>query len=230
VRTSQRDVPASQNAVSLLPGIFDLLLAGRFGFEPMRMQPLNLVYFVGLVVYVTIRGVFGGRTKKNEKVVSRVDVSDRALVAAVFLGSMVLPMLYLFSPWLRFADYRLPAFVNWSGAVVMVIALWLFWRAHVDLGLNWSITLEMRKNHELIVHGVYRRIRHPMYAAIFLFAVAQALLLQNWLAGWAGFASFWLLYLVRMPREEKMMCDFFGEPYRAYMKRTGRLVPRLDKS
>jgi len=27
----------------------------------------------------------------------------------------------------------------------MVIALWLFWRAHVDLGLNWSITLEMRK-------------------------------------------------------------------------------------
>ena len=46
--------------------------------------------------------------------------------------------------------------------------------AHADLGLNWSITLEMRKGHELIVHGVYRRIRHPMYAAIFLFAVAQA--------------------------------------------------------
>jgi protein-S-isoprenylcysteine O-methyltransferase Ste14 len=193
----------------------------------MRIQVWNLVFLIGMIVYVSIRGVFGGRTKRNEKVVSRADTRDRALVAVVFLGSIILPALYLFTPWLGFADYRLPAFIPWCGAVVMVIALWLFWRAHVDLGLNWSITLEMRKGHELIVHGVYRRIRHPMYAAIFLFAVAQALLLQNWLAGWAGFVTFAILYLVRTPREEKMMCEFFGESYRDYMQRTGRLWPRL---
>jgi protein-S-isoprenylcysteine O-methyltransferase Ste14 len=193
----------------------------------MRIQVWNLVFLIGMIVYVSIRGVFGGRTKRNEKVVSRVDTRDRALVAVVFLGSIILPVLYLFTPWLGFADYRLPAFIPWCGAVVMVIALWLFWRAHVDLGLNWSITLEMRKDHELIVHGLYRRIRHPMYAAIFLFAVAQALLLQNWLAGWAGFVTFAILYLVRTPREEKMMCEVFGESYRDYMQRTGRLWPRL---
>jgi protein-S-isoprenylcysteine O-methyltransferase Ste14 len=193
----------------------------------MRIQVWNLVFLIGMIVYVSIRGVFGGRTKRNEKVVSRADARDRVLVAVVFLGSIILPALYLFTPWLGFADYRLPAFIPWCGAVVMVIALWLFWRAHVDLGLNWSITLEMRKDHELIVHGLYRRIRHPMYAAIFLFAVAQALLLQNWLAGWAGFVTFAILYLVRTPREEKMMCEFFGESYRDYMQRTGRLWPRL---
>jgi protein-S-isoprenylcysteine O-methyltransferase Ste14 len=193
----------------------------------MRIQVWNLVFLIGMIVYVSIRGVFGGRTKRNEKVVSRADTRDRALVAVVFLGSIILPALYLFTAWLGFADYHLPAFIPWCGAVVMVIALWLFWRAHVDLGLNWSITLEMRKDHELIVHGLYRRIRHPMYAAIFLFAVAQALLLQNWLAGWAGFVTFAILYLVRTPREEKMMCEFFGESYRDYMQRTGRLWPRL---
>ena len=193
----------------------------------MRIQAWNLIYLVGLIVYIGIRGVFGGRTKRNEKVVSRVDMADRALVALVFVGSIVLPALYLFTPWLAFADYRLPAFIPWCGAVAMVIALWLFWRAHVDLGLNWSITLEMRKGHELIVHGVYRRIRHPMYAAIFLFALAQGFLLQNWLAGWAGFVTVALLYLVRTPREEKMMCEFFGESYRDYMQRTGRLFPQL---
>ena len=159
--------------------------------------------------------------------VSRVDTRDRALVAVVFLGSIILPALYLFTPWLGLADYRLPAFIPWCGAVVMVIALWLFWRAHVDLGLNWSITLEMRKDHELIVHGVYRKIRHPMYAAIFLFAIAQGFLLQNWLAGWGGLVTFALLYLVRTPREEKMMREFFGEPYKDYMERTGRLWPKL---
>jgi protein-S-isoprenylcysteine O-methyltransferase Ste14 len=193
----------------------------------MRIQAWNLVFLIGVIVYVWIRGVFGGRTKRNQKVLSRVDTRDRALVAVVFVGNIIAPALYLFTPWLRFADYRLPAFVPWCGVATMVIALWLFWRAHVDLGLNWSITLEMRKGHELIVHGVYRRIRHPMYAAIFLFAVAQALLLQNWLAGWAGFVTVAILYLVRTPREEKMMCEFFGDQYRDYMQRTGRLWPRF---
>jgi protein-S-isoprenylcysteine O-methyltransferase Ste14 len=193
----------------------------------MRIQAWNLVFLSGVIVYVSIRGVFGGRTKLNQKVLTRVDRRDRTLVAVVFVGNIILPALYLFTPWLAFADYHLPAFIPWCGAVTMVIALWLFWRAHLDLGLNWSITLEMRKGHELIMHGVYRRIRHPMYAAIFLFAVAQALLLQNWLAGWAGFVTVALLYFVRTPREEKMMCEFFGQSYRDYMQRTGRLFPRL---
>jgi protein-S-isoprenylcysteine O-methyltransferase Ste14 len=193
----------------------------------MRIQAWNLVFLIGVIVYVWIRGVFGGRTKRNQKVLSRVDTRDRALLALVVVGNIIAPALYLFTPWLRFADYHLPAFIPWCGAVTMVIALWLFWRAHVDLGLNWSITLEMRKGHELIVHGVYRRVRHPMYAAIFLFAVAQAFLLQNWLAGWAGLVTVAILYFVRTPREEKMMCEFFGESYRNYMQRTGRLWPRL---
>jgi protein-S-isoprenylcysteine O-methyltransferase Ste14 len=125
----------------------------------MRIQIWNLVFLVGFIVYIVIRGVFAGRTKLNQKVVTRVDARDRALVGMVVVGSIILPALYLFTPWLGFADYRLPAFIPWCGAAIMVIPLWLFWRAHVDLGLNWSITLEMRKDHELIVHGVYRRIR-----------------------------------------------------------------------
>lgn len=191
----------------------------------MRSQPWSVIYLAGLALYVAIRGVFGGRTKHNEKVASRVDWRDRALVGAVFIGNIVLPALYLATAWLGFADYGLPKFVPWCGVVVMIAALWLFWRAHVDLGLNWSITLEMRKDHELIERGVYRRVRHPMYAAIFLFAIAQGFLLQNWLAGWGGFVSFAFLYLMRAPREEKMMREFFGAPYHDYMKRTGRLWP-----
>jgi protein-S-isoprenylcysteine O-methyltransferase Ste14 len=120
----------------------------------MRIQAWNLVFLTGVIVYVSIRGVFGGRTKLNQKVLTRVDRRDRTLVAVVFVGNIILPALYLFTPWLAFADYHLPAFIPWCGAVTMVIALWLFWRAHLDLGLNWSITLEMRKGHELIMHGV----------------------------------------------------------------------------
>jgi protein-S-isoprenylcysteine O-methyltransferase Ste14 len=137
--------------------------------------------------------------------------------------------LYLFTPLLDFANYSLPAFVPWCGTAVMLLALWLFWRSHADLGQNWSVTLEVRKGHELVTHGVYRSIRHPMYASIFLWCIAQGLLLENWLAGWSSFVTFTLMYLLRTPREERMMCEYFGQKYRDYMNRTGRLFPRIKR-
>ena len=73
--------------------------------------------------------------------------------------------------------------------------------------------------------GVYRRVRHPMYASIFLWCLAQGLLLANWLAGWCALATFTLLYIVRTPREERMMREAFGADYDAYAARTKRLIP-----
>jgi len=192
----------------------------------MRIQPWNIVFLAGFVAYVVIRGVFERRTRGNEKVARLVDGRDRLLLVVVFVGSLLLPLVYLFTPWLAFADYRLPAPAPWLGTAVLGAALWLFWRSHADLGQNWSVTLEIRKGHELVKDGVYRSIRHPMYAAIWLFGFGQGLLLQNWLAGWSAFVTFALLYFVRTPREERMMCEFFGQEYRDYMRQTGRLFPR----
>ncbi len=194
----------------------------------MLNQPWSIVFLVGFVVYVGIRHVFAQRTKGEEKVERRVDGLEKTLLVIVLLGSLLLPVLYLFTPLLGFADYRLPALVPWAGAAVMVLALWLFWRSHADLGQNWSISLELRRDHRLVKHGVYRTIRHPMYASIWLFGIAQALLLQNWLAGCSALVSFAPLYFLRTPREEQMMCDSFAEEYRQYMEETGRLIPRLS--
>jgi protein-S-isoprenylcysteine O-methyltransferase Ste14 len=52
------------------------------------------------------------------------------------------------------------------------------------------------------------------------------LLLQNVIAGWSGAVAVALIWLVRVPREEKLMLERFGAEYEQYMARTGRLVPR----
>ncbi len=196
----------------------------------MMIQPRNVVFLVGFIAYLGIRHEFGRRTRANEKVVRGMDALEKFLLFNVIAGSLVLPAVYLFSPWLEFADYRQPAFAPWCGTAFMLAALWLFWRSHADLGVNWSVTLELRKDHQLVTHGVYRLIRHPMYASIWLFAIAQALMLPNWLAGWSAFVTFAPLYFLRTPREEQMMCEHFGQAYREYMTQTGRLVPRLRHS
>lgn len=190
-------------------------------------HPSNIVFLVGFVVYLLIRNEFGRRTKVVEREISRVDTAEKLLMGIVFFGNLLIPVLYLFTPFFGFADYRMPVAAQICGGLIIVAALWLFWRSHADLGLNWSMTLQVRKEHQIITHGVYRRIRHPMYASIWLFGIAQALLLPNWFAGFSALVTFAPLYFIRTPREERMMKEFLGIEYRDYMKDTGRIFPRL---
>lgn len=194
------------------------------------LQPANALFFIGLVVQIVIRHHFIQRTKAEKKSVQRIDRTEKILLAAVLPAALLFPPLYCFTPLLSFADYGLPGGIRWTGAVVMVVSLWLFWRSHVDLGQNWSVSLELRQNHQLVSHGVYRSVRHPMYASIWLWGLAQGMMLANWFAGWAVIPAFAAMYLMRTPREEQLMCEAFGDEYREYARRTGRIFPRCSRA
>lgn len=158
---------------------------------------------------------------------SRKGWLEGILLALVGLGSVVLPLVAMVSRALAFADYplRLP---NLAGGILMLgVSLWLFRRAHRDLGANWSVSLEVRHGHTLVTSGVYAHIRHPMYAAFFAQALAQCLLLSNWIAGPAYLAAFTLMFGLRVGPEERMMRDTFGSSYAQYVSRSKRLIPRL---
>jgi protein-S-isoprenylcysteine O-methyltransferase Ste14 len=100
---------------------------------------------------------------------------------------LVLPLVLVATPLLAFADYDLPAWATVVGAAVQLPLLWLFWRSHTDLAGNWSPGLEVREEHGLVTHGIYTHIRHPMYAALWLWALSQPLLLYNWIAAPSAF-------------------------------------------
>ena len=68
-----------------------------------------------------------------------------------------------------------------------------------------------------------------MYSAHLLWAVAQIMILPNWIAGPCFLLLSLPLYLYRMPREEAMLQDMFGEEYTRYIAVTGRLIPKIMK-
>jgi len=123
------------------------------------------------------------------------------------------------------ANYPFQPLLAWLGAVVLVLALLLFFHTHRRLGRFWSVTLEIRRDHGLVTDGIYRFVRHPMYSAYFLWALSQALLLPNWIAGPAGLVGFGTLFAFRVRREERMMLATFGDAYAAYAARTKRIIP-----
>ncbi len=66
-----------------------------------------------------------------------------------------------------------------------------------------------------------------MYLAHIVWALAQILLLQNWIVGPSFLLTSLPLYFVRIPREEQMMLQTFKEEYQEYMNRTGRIFPKI---
>jgi protein-S-isoprenylcysteine O-methyltransferase Ste14 len=185
----------------------------------------KIVWIACVIGWWLIRFPYERKVRKNRIKSTQRDVRERTLLGISLTGLGVIPMFYVFTGIPEFAERPFLPLVAWLGVVPAVGSLWLFWRTHKELGRNWSVSLEVRKKHELITHGVYRYVRHPMYSAFFLWAIAQILLLPNWIAGFSGIVGFGMLYSLRVGREERLMLDAFGEEYRAYMERTARIVP-----
>jgi protein-S-isoprenylcysteine O-methyltransferase Ste14 len=141
--------------------------------------------------------------------------------------AMIIPLVYVFSATLDFANYELPDWFGWVGVVVFIFAILVLWRSHKDLGSNWTMTIGLREDHKLITDGIFKYIRHPMYAAHIFWAMAQILLLHNWFAAYPFLITSVTLYLIRYRSEEKMMIEKFGNEYNQYMAKTGRIFPKI---
>ncbi|MEM1134424.1 MAG: protein-S-isoprenylcysteine O-methyltransferase [Bacteroidota bacterium] len=187
----------------------------------------KLCYMAIMVVTSVIRWPHQKRNKNNQIANDQKSSLEKSLLFAVSLGMMLLPLLYIFSPILVFADYSLPIWAQAMGILLSIPSLWLFYRSHKDLGQNWSVSLEVREGHTLVTAGIYKYVRHPMYTAIWLWVFAQPFLLTNFIAGLSGIITFGLLYFFRVNSEEQMMLKQFGEQYKNYMQQTNRLIPKI---
>jgi protein-S-isoprenylcysteine O-methyltransferase Ste14 len=151
---------------------------------------------------------------------------ERVLVALMGIG-FLLALVWATTPLLSAADYEPHPVAVASGAVAYALGLLLLYRSHRDLASQWSLTLGTREEHSLVTHGVYRRLRHPMYLALLLCGMGQLLVVSNFVAGPAYLAAALLLVSLRIATEERMMAEAFGDRYRAYAAQTRRLVPGL---
>jgi len=140
---------------------------------------------------------------------------------------MILPLLWVFSPLFAIAEYPLNSVIFAAGVLVAASGLWLFRQSHIELGKNWSISLDLREGHQFVTSGLYRHLRHPMYTSIFLCALGQALVVPNWIVGPANLVAFFVLFAVRVQPEERMMAEKFGDQYRSYLAKTKRLIPGI---
>lgn len=120
-----------------------------------------------------------------------------------------------------------------ESAALLLLGLLLTWlgvalaiRARMVLGRNWSSEVQVKHDHELVVRGPYRWVRHPIYTGLLLAVLGSALALGE-LRGAIAFAIIAASFWFKLRLEERWMAEQFGRAYDDYMRRTKALVPGL---
>ncbi|REK09903.1 MAG: isoprenylcysteine carboxylmethyltransferase family protein [Planctomycetota bacterium] len=132
----------------------------------------------------------------------------------------------IWPPALAWASVWLPDAMRYGGILFGAAGAAMMYWTLTNLGKNLTDTVATRRDATLVTNGPYRYVRHPFYVTAALLMAAAALLSANLLIAVSGCAVIALLVL-RTPKEEQKLVEKFGDPYRDYMARTGRFVPRV---
>lgn len=138
------------------------------------------------------------------------------------------PFFYILAPrpWVTWSTVDAPDVARWLGVVVAFLVLPVALWTQRSLGDNVTTTVITREEHELVTAGPYRWIRHPLYTLSLIYFGSLALVAASWFLLVVSTMTF-VMVAVRTPIEEEKLIQRFGNEYKAYMKRTGRFLPRL---
>ncbi len=188
------------------------------------------VLFGGVLV---MRSYFAARVRRaGERVTpdrQAIEREGRVMFAVrVLLFFLLIAWLVAYAispPWMGLLSIPFPEWLRWAGFVIGLASLGFWSWTQVALGKEWSPQLQLREEHHLVTTGPYARIRHPLYTAMAGYGTSLALVTANWV--FVALAAVAIAGLfARVPKEEQMMIDEFGVEYQAYMRRTGRFIPR----
>lgn len=158
-------------------------------------------------------------TLRHESRSSRLSYITPLVLAILLLAAPKLSVPFLRERFLPWSPWTFAA----AGALTAAGLLFSVW-ARWHLGRNWSGTVTIKEDHELITTGPYAIVRHPIYTGILLAFVGSAAAIGEW-RGIIGVALAFFSFLFKLRIEERWMRERFGDAYGDYSRGVAALVP-----
>ena len=186
--------------------------------------PDNVVWglWILFAVYWLVSAIRTKRTKRRETVAQRLGYMLPLIVAFFLLWQPITNR-----GWLATYLFPASAAIEWGAVAVVAAGIAICFWARWHLGANWSGTVTLKEDHELIRSGPYRAIRHPIYTGILLALLgtaAQIGQVRAFLAVLFALGSFYF----KARREESFLSQEFGERFAEHSRHTGMFLPRFS--
>ena len=165
---------------------------------------------------------FSKSTKRRENVMQRLEHILPAMVGFLLIFREGFGGTWLARPIFEAG----PAVLLICVAVTIFGLLFAVW-ARLTLGANWSGTITIKTNHQLIRRGPYRWIRHPIYTGMLAALLAVAITQGLW-SGLVGFALVFFALFRKARREELFLSQEFGDGFVEHRQHTGMFLPRFS--
>ena len=182
------------------------------------LQYINAVWSL-VAIYWVVGMVLAKPTLRSESILSRA--------VHIMLGCAAVLLVWEPSIGRGFLGYRLTpsaGWVAWLGlALTMGGCAFAVW-ARATLGSNWSSTVTVKQDHELILRGPYAAVRHPIYSG-FLLALTGTAIAVGEIRAFIGLGLAFIAFLLKSAAEEKFMREEFSTQYAQYSQRVRRLIP-----
>lgn len=178
-------------------------------------------FWLAVVILLTLAAFTSKRS------VQRQSGGSRFLQAGLaFIG-----IILIFNLWRAFsagwlAERVIPRQPSWifAGAALTLLGIAFAAWARITLGRNWSGVVTIKQDHELILRGPYRLVRHPIYTGLLLGVLGTALV-YGALRCFVGLLLCAIAFWLKLRIEEEFMMRQFGEQYANYCRRVRALVP-----
>jgi len=152
-----------------------------------------------------------------------IGCDEKSRVVLLILGVLIIVFSFRAGRWLvtyprNWTTISIGVAMALSGTAMRLFSL-------AALGANFRYISRMTDSHKLVTRGPYRILRHPMYTGLFLFFIGLSLILCE-----AFICLGYMAVLVpgavrRIPMEERMLEERFGDEFEAYRARTWKLIP-----
>lgn len=188
----------------------------------LEMTIINFIVSTGIVlIYMRVFKNFkDAKVQKNNKQKEVKSIVETASMSAFFLLCTIVVLLRVGT--YSFHNIYLNIFA--TGIYILGTSVNLLGRYY--LGKNWGNNVIIYNDHTLVTKGVYRFVRHPLYASIIWMIYAVSILYQNYLVAILNTIIFIPFMTYRAKQEEKELVKVFSE-YEQYKARVGMFFPKI---
>src|SRR5581483_11446024 len=188
------------------------------------MDPLRIVLFVGLALHKLVWEVYKLRAPQTP-----TRPPARSLKTWAVKSAKAIVLVGLLAQTLFLDVLPITGALGWLptvGLVIYLAGLMLAITGRIQLGKNWAnIEDATVLNQQVLVHeGVYRYIRHPIYAGDMLLLIGLELALNSWLVILTIVPM--VIFVRQALAEETLLAQSFAD-YAAYRQHTKRFIPFL---
>ena len=175
--------------------------------------------WIAFLLYWQIKAADTKITQRLEPVASRILRTLTFLIAIILLSTTRIPF-----PWLYLQVWPTGIWPFWLGVALTVCGLLFAVWAREHLGKNWSRSVTLKQDHELITSGPYALVRHPIYTGV-LTGFLGSVVAEGQVRSLIALALVSLVLFAKLRLEEQWMRSHFGDSYGAYAQRVAALVP-----